>query len=138
MHLKSAKTFYVTGRVAGSRANDFMVDTGSSYTTINEHTLVELRTQGDTRYVRDLIAVLANGQEIVVPIYWVSSFEVGGVCTLQNIEVAVFPSRTRQILGLNTLSKASPFQFSVNPPELKLSNCQTAGPGQAQLADRPS
>ncbi len=134
MHFKSAKTFYVTGKIEGTPSYDFMVDTGSSYTTINEHTLGELRAQGDTLYLRDLVAVLANGDEMMVPIYRISALEVGGACILDDIEVAVFPNRTRQILGLSALKKASPFQFSVDPPELRLSNCQMATPKSAAVS----
>jgi hypothetical protein len=50
---------------------------------------------------------------------------IGGQCDLKNIEVAVFPGKTRQILGLSALRQASPFIFSINPPELILSNCST-------------
>ncbi len=124
MHLKSAKTYYVSGRIAGVEPSEFMVDTGSSYTTINEATLGRLQANGETRYLRNLVAILANGNEVVVPLYQVSNIEVGGSCILNDVVVAVFPAKTRQILGLSALTKASPFQFSVSPPELRLSNCQ--------------
>jgi len=124
MHLKNAKTYYVSGRIAGIEPSEFMVDTGSSYTTINEATLGRLQADGETQYLRDLVAILANGHEVVVPLYQVSTIEVGGSCILNDVVVAVFPAKTRQILGLSALTKASPFQFSVSPPELRLSNCQ--------------
>lgn len=138
MHLKKAKTYYVTGRIAGGEPREFMVDTGSSYTTINEGTLDQLRGAGKPLYLRDLVAVLANGEEMVVPIYRVSDFEVGGVCVLNDIEVAVFPSQTRQLLGLSTLRKASPFQFSTEPPELRLSNCEITVSGDSAATRHPS
>ena len=135
MHLKSAKTYYVTGQVAGNEPDEFMVDTGSSYTTINESTLGKLQLKGASHYLRDLIAIMADGNEIVVPVYRISNLAIGGVCVLDNVEVAVFPAKTRQILGLSALSKASPFQFSVNPPVLRLSNCQTSVSEQPVTTD---
>lgn len=125
MYQKSAQTFYVEGRIGELAPDEFMVDTGSSYTTINEHTLELLLASESERadYVRDLTGVLANGDELLVPIYRVSSLQVGANCQLSDIEVAVFPGRTRQILGLSTLRQASPFLFSMEPPELRLSNC---------------
>jgi hypothetical protein len=39
------------------------------------------------------------------------------------VEAAVFPGKTRQILGLSALKKAAPFIFSMDPPNLVLSNC---------------
>ena len=123
MHQKSAQTFYVLGQIGNLEPDEFMVDTGSSYTTINEHTLEQLLASKSADYVRDLTGVLANGDELLVPVYRVTSLRVGERCNLNDIEVAVFPGRTRQILGLNTLRQASPFLFSVEPPELRLSNC---------------
>ena len=123
MHQKSAQTFYVEGRIGDLAPTEFMVDTGSSYTTINEYTLELLLAAKGADYVRDLIGVLANGDELLVPIYRVASLRVGDTCHLNDIEVAVFPGRTRQILGLSTLRQASPFLFSIEPPELRLSNC---------------
>jgi predicted aspartyl protease len=123
MHRKSAQTYYVAGRIAHLETTEFMVDTGSSYTTINQGTLDQLIASESATYLRDLTGVLANGDELLVPIYQVASMEVGKGCRLNDIEVAVFPGSTRQILGLSTLRKASPFLFSVDPPQLHLSNC---------------
>ena len=123
MFKKAAQTFYVTGRIADLDPHEFMVDTGSSYTTINELTLSQLLVTGSADYVRDLTGVLANGDEMPVPIYRIASLKVGRHCNLDNVEVAIFPGSTRQILGLNALRQASPFVFSVEPPELRLSNC---------------
>ena len=128
MQLKNAKTYYVTARVSHTQPEEFMVDTGSSYTTINQATLSRLQAGGRSHYLRDLVAILANGQEMVVPVYRVNNLDIGGVCVLSDVEVAVFPTATRQLLGLSALRKASPFQFSVDPPELRLSNCLASGP----------
>ncbi|MEJ2591819.1 MAG: hypothetical protein P8178_10525, partial [Candidatus Thiodiazotropha sp.] len=43
MHLKGASTFYIQGRIGSMPPTEFMVDTGSSYMTINEETLASLR-----------------------------------------------------------------------------------------------
>lgn len=122
MHEKGMATYYVKGEIGDLGATEFMVDTGSSYLTINEQTLIMLQDRGQANYVKQLRAILANGSEMVIPVYAVNQLRVGS-CTLQNIEAAVFPARTRQILGLSALNKTAPFTFSINPPELKLSNC---------------
>jgi hypothetical protein len=123
MHLKGASTFYISGRIGDMPQADFMVDTGSSYMTINEQTLADLRLTEDPVYQRDLYGILANGDRMRVPVYTVSSVQLGDGCRLEDVEVAVFPGNTRQILGLSVLLKAAPFVFSTNPPQLQLSNC---------------
>jgi predicted aspartyl protease len=122
MHDKGMATFYVNAEIADLGISEFMVDTGSGYLTINEQTLNALRERGQVQYVKELRAILANGSELIIPVYAVKQLRIGA-CTLRNIEAAVFPARTRQILGLSALNKAAPFTFSVDPPELVLSNC---------------
>ncbi|PLY16761.1 MAG: hypothetical protein C0631_02785 [Sedimenticola sp.] len=124
MVAKTSKTFYVSGQLSGMGATDFMVDTGSGYLTINEITLKALQAKGTAQYLRDMTGVLANGDELVVPVYLLSAINLGGRCQLSDVEAAVFPGVARQILGMSALKKASPFLFSVDPPLLQLSNCQ--------------
>jgi len=123
MTLKGSKTFYVSGWIAGIEPTEFMVDTGSSYLTINQVTLNQLKSSGHADYLRDLIGVLANGDEVVMPVYRIPRIVLGDSCELLDVEAVVFPGKTRQILGLSVLRKAAPFMFSVDPPELQLSNC---------------
>ncbi len=115
--------YYVSGLLMGYGDVELLVDTGSGYLTINSETLAVLKQKGNAHYKRDLKGTLANGETMVVPVYAVSGLNIGGVCQLPEVEAAVFPGATRQILGLNALSKAAPFVFSVNPPKLILSNC---------------
>ena len=123
---KSAATFYVSAEIAGFGATELMVDTGSGYVTINEETLAVLQSNGHARYVKHLRGVLADGSELIVPVYAVSAIAIGGDCWLRDVEAAVFPGAARQILGLSALRKTAPFVFSVEPPELMLSRCAAA------------
>ncbi len=124
MQLKDAHTYYISGQIGGISHSEFMVDTGSSYMMINEITLAQLEESGDAQYLRELTGILANGDEMRVPVYTLSSVRIGENCILEDVEAAVFPGDTRQILGLSALSKAAPFIFSTQPPRLQLSHCQ--------------
>ncbi|AKH21978.1 retropepsin-like aspartic protease family protein [Sedimenticola thiotaurini] len=133
MRAGNATTYYVKAAVGDLEAMDFMVDTGSGYTTINEQTLGELEQNQQAEYLRELRGILANGTELVVPVYRLTRINIGGGCQLDNIEAAVFPGNTRQILGLSALKQAGPFIFSFDPPNLILSNC----PSSELLASAP-
>ena len=124
MHDKGKSTYYVNAQIADLGASEFMVDTGSGYLTINEQTLIALQARKQAKYLKELRAILANGTEFVIPVYTIDRLRIGR-CTLRDVEAAVFPGRTRQILGLSALNKAAPFTFSIDPPELILSNCAT-------------
>jgi hypothetical protein len=72
-----------------------------------------------------------------VPVYAIEALSIGNGCWLNNVEAAVFPGKTRAILGLNALQRAAPFIFSFEPPRLVLSNCTTTAqvPASAQTVD---
>lgn len=123
MRDKGAATYYVDGEIRGLGRVDFMVDTGSGFMTINEETLAVLMRSGDAIYMRDLSGILADGTTKRVPVYRLTQVRIGPACTLRDVEAAVFPGKTRQILGLSALRQAAPFIFSMNPPKLVLSNC---------------
>lgn len=116
-------TYYVNVKLADMPENQFMVDTGSGYMTINEESLSVLKKSNRVKYVKDIKGILANGSTYVVPIWEVSSITLNRQCTLNNVQVAVFPGKTRQILGLSALKKAAPLELSFDPPSLSLSFC---------------
>lgn len=124
LHEKGAATYYVNGHIDGFGNTEFMVDTGSGFTTINEHTLSILKAEGKAEYSRKLRGILADGSEKVVAVYRISSLSLGEKCILHDIEAAIFPGKTRQILGLNALRKTGEFTFSFEPPALSLSQCE--------------
>ncbi len=124
MWTKGAATYYVGGEIEGLGPVEFMVDTGSGYLAIGEETLRRLEAQGRAEYVRDLTGVMADGSQRVVPVYRLSRVVIGGSCVLHDVEAAVFPGLTRNILGLNVLAQTAPFVFSLEPPRLVLSHCR--------------
>ncbi len=125
MTIHGAATYYVKADIHGLGQVDLMVDTGSGFSTINEHSLAILKQKGMVRYKKDLVGILANGRKMKVAVYTIASMNIGESCFLKDVDAAVFPGKTRQILGLSALSKAAPFIFSVQPPELVLSQCDS-------------
>ena len=125
MNQKRLATYYIQASMQGSGAVEFMVDTGAGYTTINEHTLARLLEADNAEYVGELTGVMADGSKHQLPIYLIKRLVLGDGCVLDDVEAAVFPQKTRMLLGLSALEKAAPFIFSTNPPRLSLSNCGT-------------
>lgn len=135
MAQQGAATYYVDGDLSGFGATHFMVDTGSGYTVINEQTLKVIKAAGRATYVRKLQGILADGTDIVVPVYRLDEIEIGGGCSIHDVEVAVLPRARHPILGLSALQKVAPFVFSVDPPRLELSHCLPASYADATPAD---
>ncbi|MDH5327326.1 MAG: aspartyl protease family protein [Gammaproteobacteria bacterium] len=116
-------TYYVNVGLPGVPKTPFMLDTGSGYATINESTLAILKQNKQAQFVKEIHGILANGKKTVVPIWSVSRLILNDICVLKNIEVAVFPGKTRQILGLSALKAVAPLQISFDPPVLTLHQC---------------
>lgn len=126
LHDKGVSTYYVKGSINGLGQHvEFLVDTGAGYTTINEHTLHQLEARQLATYSRNLYGVLADGSRMKVPVYRISDITLGN-CRLSGIEAAVFPGKTRFLLGMNALRQAAPFAFMTQPtPQLALGRCAT-------------
>lgn len=120
---KGAMTYYVAGFVGGFGSAEFMVDTGSGFTAINQDMLEELRKGTNVEFLATASATLANGDRTTLPVYKIDSISIGGKCVIHDVKAVVLPGSTRNILGLSALKKLAPFAFSTNPPRLLLSNC---------------
>ena len=123
IHDKGAQTFYIKGQLGSLDATEFMLDTGSGYLVINQKSLAQLKQSGQAGYVKDIKGILANGDEFIVPVWKISRMTINDQCILRDVEAAVFPGQTRQILGLTALKKAAPFILSFDPPQIVFSHC---------------
>lgn len=129
MSKKGTATYYVPVAFDGVAGNELMVDTGSDYVTINETTLEQLQARGKVDYVKQVGGIMADGSDVVVPIYRIANLNIGCCCIVYDVEAAVFRGTDRQILGLSALKKVAPFALSIDPAHLILSDCK------AQSAD---
>ena len=119
-----AGTFYVDGALRGYGDLRMLVDTGSSYLVISEAILATLVESNNARYSRQLSGTMADGSTRVIPVYRIAALRLGARCWVHDVEAAVFPGKTRPILGMNVLAQLAPFTFSASPPELGLQQCQ--------------
>lgn len=121
---KGAVTYYVGGQITGYGETEFMIDTGSGYVALNAETIDKLKKQGLATFSKTIIGVMADGAEQKVKIYRIGRLNIGGACVIDDVEAAVLPRGTRNILGLSALKKTAPFGLSMDPPQLILSNCK--------------
>lgn len=120
---KPAGTFYVDGAIEGYGALELLVDTGSSLVVINEDILARLKAAGAIDYSHDLDGNMADGSKRNVQVYRISALRIGKDCWIRDVEAAVIQNNVRPILGMNVLSRLSPFTFSAEPPQLMLNQC---------------
>lgn len=115
--------YYVHGIFGAGVETDLLVDTGSGYVALTRDTFARIKDLPGVTYLRDIAGTMANGKLLEVPLYRVASLRLGESCVLTDIEVAVMPGGTRDILGLSALRKVEPFALQLEPPMLYLSSC---------------
>ena len=121
---KSTETFYVSASIGKNRF-ELLVDTGAGYTALNKPLIETLKRSGHAQEKGAIEGIMANGDIYVLPVFRISELNVGG-CIIKDFDAAEMPAGTRNLLGLSALRKAAPFAFSLEPAELRLSNCGTA------------
>jgi len=121
---RGASTLYVQVDVEGVGSRDFLVDTGSSYSSIGTQTLDALEASGMATFLRRVGGTMADGSRRYVAIYSIDGLTVGDRCRLDNVQVAVLPGRERPILGVSALRRLAPVTFSMDPPELDPGQCR--------------
>ncbi len=123
MYSHGSQTYYINSEIADVGEYSMLVDTGSGYSVINESTLQQLLATNQAHYISKLRGKMADGSERIVPLYRISKLSLGESCVLHDIEAAVLPNNSRQIVGISTLMQAAPFSMSFDPPTLILSQC---------------
>ena len=127
-----AGTLYLTSTLGDGLETDLLIDTGSSYVALTAATFRQLRRLGGATHVRDVRGTMAGGRSMKIAIFRVPALTLGSGCTLHDIEVAVMPNATRDILGLSALRRMQPFALSTAPPRLLFSQC-----GEPDLSGQP-
>lgn len=138
---RSAGTFYINGALKGYGPLDLLVDTGSSLLVINPAILKDLEKVGHAKFSHEIGGAMADGSYRAVRVYRISALRLGAHCWINDIEAAIMPTSARAILGMNVLSRLSPFTFSAEPPQLSLNQCGIAPAGEVlpvTLADQTS
>ena len=123
MQTYGAHTYYIKSEIPGAGHFPMLVDTGSAYSVINEETLASLSNDGRAHFIKNLRGTMADGSERVIALYRISAINLGGNCLIKDVHAAIFPGKTRQIIGISTLMRAAPFAMSFEPPMLSLNQC---------------
>jgi clan AA aspartic protease (TIGR02281 family) len=135
MQKQPAGTFYVSASLDGhDGALPLLVDTGSSFTVLNEVLLKELKAHGTAEYVHDIEGMMADGSHRTIPIYRLTALRIGDACWIHNVEAAIFPADTRPILGMNVLTRLAPFTLSDDPATLALNKCRPSSSTAAAVS----
>lgn len=133
-----AGTFYVRGRLGADVETELLLDTGSSYVALTRATFRKLAIGAEAEYLRHIEGAMASGRRLRAPVYRLATLAIGERCVLRDVEIAVLPNASRDILGLSALRQMQPIALSLDPPSLRFARC--AAPlinVVANAADKP-
>lgn len=123
LHQADSGNYYLPARLNGAVETDLLFDTGSGYVTLGRATFDRLKGDVGTVFARSIHGAMANGKVLEVKVYRIRELSLGEHCVLRDIEVAVLPNATRDILGLNALRRLQPFTLQMEPPLISGAHC---------------
>ncbi len=123
MTVRDSGNVYVTARFETGTASELLVDTGSGLVALSSATFEPLRALTSTVFVRDIHATLAGGRTKRLKVFRIAALTLGTRCVIRDVEVAILPGRTGDILGLSALRQVQPFALDFESPALLLSHC---------------
>lgn len=126
MAQQASGNYYVTATLSGTVRTELLVDTGSGYVSLSPATFARLKSLPGTTFQRVIVGSMANGRALKVQVYRLQQLALGEHCVLRDVEVAVMPGASRDILGLSALRRVAPFALDLDRGELRLSQCEVA------------
>lgn len=123
MTVHASGNVYVEAHFESGPATQLLVDTGSGFVALSRETFAPLKELETTTFVRHLRATMAGGRTAKFPVYRIATLTLGANCVVRDVEVAVLPGRTANILGLSALRQVQPFAMDLESPTLLLSHC---------------
>ena len=122
---KNTDVYYLSAILGESIETEFLFDTGSGYLAINEVILAQLKSQKQASFKRYIHAKMANGKIRQVPLYKIVSLSLAPGCVLYDVDAAILPRNTRNILGMNVLKMMDSVSLSMDKPSLTVKGCSS-------------
>ena len=134
LHLASSGTYTLSGISANTIEAEFLLDTGASMVMISSKLFKQIKQQQQLVSTGKIAAAMASGRMKTIPTYMLPSLLLGKGCDVGPIEVAVVRGATRNLIGLNALSKLGKLTLDIQAGTLSASECPHQKTGGAKVA----
>ena len=134
LHPLSSGTYSVTGKLSQSVEAEFLLDTGASMVMISKRLFKKISQHQQPISSGKVAATMATGKTNVIPTYTISNFVLENGCNLGPVEVAIVNGATRNLIGLNALSKLGRITIDTQENKLLVSNCDRVLPHSEKVA----
>lgn len=126
LHPVASGTYTLSGQLAPSIKAEFLFDTGASMVMLSNKLFREVSKHQKPLALGKVGAAMASGRVKMIPTYSLPSFVLENGCDVGPVEVAVMRGATRNLIGLNALSKLGVITIDIQNGVLSTSECPKA------------
>ncbi len=123
LHPSSSGTYTISGQMAPAVKSEFLLDTGATMVMISNKLFKEISKHQKTTSTGKVAASMANGKVKTIPTYSIPSLVLGNGCEVGPVEVAVVRGASRNLIGLNALSKLGAMTLDIQHATLSTTEC---------------
>ena len=135
LHPVSSGTYTIAIQFAPAVEAEFLLDTGASMVMMNDKLFKAITKHQKTVSTGKVAANMASGRIKSIPTYEIPSLVLENGCDVGPIEVAVIRGASRNLIGLNALSKLGRITLDLQDTKLIAADCPVRSlPGQEVVA----
>ena len=123
LHPLPTGTYTLSGQLTPSLKEEFLFDTGASMVMIGKKLFDQISKHHKPVSTGKIAAVMASGNVKTIPTYTLPSLVLGNGCDVGPIEIAVVRGATRNLIGLNALSKLGSITIDIQHGKLLIDEC---------------
>lgn len=126
LHPSSSGTYTISAEMAPAVKSEFLLDTGASMVMISNKLFKQISKHHKPVSTGKVAASMANGKVKTIPTYSLPSLVLGNGCDVGPVEVAVVRGASRNLIGLNALSKLGAMTLDIQHATLATTECPKA------------
>jgi predicted aspartyl protease len=134
LHPLPTGTYTLSGELAPSVKEEFLFDTGASMVMIGKKLFDEISKHHTPISTGKIAAVMASGSVKTIPTYTLPSLVLENGCDVGPVEIAVVRGATRNLIGLNALSKLGSITIDIQHGKLLTNECPGRNLNAPQVA----
>ena len=116
-------TYTLSARPAPGIRADFLFDTGASMVMISDKLFRQISKHKKPQSSGKVAAAVATGKIKTIPTYTISSLVLDNGCDVGPVQVAVVRGASRNLIGLNALSRLGRITIDIQQGKLLISEC---------------
>ena len=123
LHQSRSGTYTLSASTGVEIEAEFLLDTGASMVMISSKLFKQISQQQKLVATGKIAAAMASGRMKTIPTYHLPSLVLGKGCDVGPLEVAVVRGATRNLIGLNALSRLGRLTLDIQAGTLSASEC---------------